>query len=81
MAAPPVLVKEKHLRLALRQRGRTITAMAWNQAEQQNWLRTAGVVDAAVSFDYDSRSESLGYPPRSVQIRDLRPHAATASAG
>ncbi len=39
VAAPPTILKEKHLRLTLRQKGRNLKVMAWNAADRVEQLR------------------------------------------
>src|ERR1022692_2524626 len=47
VAGPPVVMKEKHLRLTLRQNGRTLAMKAWNFAERAAELQSGARVDVA----------------------------------
>ena len=80
LAAPPAILKEKHARLVLRQAGRTLAVMAWNCAGQAaNW-KAGDRVDAAISFEQDSRGASLGSQPWKAKLHDLVPHGAAVVA-
>ena len=50
---PPQVWKEKHLRLAVRQSGRTLVMKAWGQADQAGELSAMGNVDIAFEIGRD----------------------------
>jgi len=49
----PRIIKEKHLKINLRQGDRTIQAMAWRMAELEPLARPGAVVDVAFTVDWD----------------------------
>jgi single-stranded-DNA-specific exonuclease len=52
LADRPRRIKDRHLKLALRQDGRLFRAMAWQAVDQQSWLAEhTGGVDVAFSLD------------------------------
>jgi len=67
----PVVWKEKHLRLTLRQNGRSLTVKAWDFAERLDELAPGARRDVALSFDEDSYSLSRGYPGWAATLRDV----------
>ena len=73
VAAAPVAMKEKHLRLTLRQNGRTLGVKAWNFAERAAELAPGRLVDVAVCIEADPYAAARGYPPWSAVLRDVRP--------
>ncbi|HTR35978.1 MAG TPA: single-stranded-DNA-specific exonuclease RecJ [Bryobacteraceae bacterium] len=73
VAAAPALFKDKHLRVHLRQDGRSFTATAWNAAERAGELGSGTLVDAAFSLEEDRYAESRGWPGWSAVLRDFRP--------
>jgi len=78
VAAPPVLMKEKHLRVHLRHAGRSLFPMGWNFAERAAEFATGSLADAAFSIEEDSYAASRGEDRWSAVLRDIRP-AASAS--
>jgi single-stranded-DNA-specific exonuclease len=72
-AEAPVIFKEKHLRLRLRQNGKTVFVKAWDFAERAPELAPGRKFDAVVSIEYDAYSAARGYPPWSMTLRDARP--------
>jgi len=68
----PTVIKDKHLRVRLRNNGRTLFCKAWNMAERADQLVAGSKVDAVVSFEEDPFSAARGYPPWSAQLRDFR---------
>ncbi len=72
VAGPPVLLKEKHLRLAVRQNGRTLTLKAWNFAERGNELTAGTRIDIAFQIEEDAYSAARGYPGWCAIMRDFR---------
>lgn len=78
VAAPPVVMKEKHLRIAVLQNGRALTLKAWNFAERAGEF--SGRVDVAFQLEEDAYSAARGYPAWAAVLKDVRPAAAAAGA-
>ena len=76
VAGPPVLWKEKHLRVPLRQNGRTLWLKAWNFAGRIADFTPGARVDAALVLEEDSYAAAAGLPGWSVVLRDVRPAGA-----
>ncbi len=72
LAGPPVVWKEKHLRLALRQSGRTFFVKAWTQAGRCGELSAGCRIDVALAFEEDAWSAARGYQNWAAQLRDFR---------
>jgi single-stranded-DNA-specific exonuclease len=72
VAAAPVLMKEKHLRVAMRQAGRTLTLKAWNAAARAAELPAGARVDILFQVEEDAYSAARGYPPWCAVLRDWR---------
>ena len=73
VAGPPVVMKEKHLRVMLRQNGRTLMLKAWNFAERAAELQAGARVDVAFTLEDDSYAAARGLPPWGAVLRDVRP--------
>jgi single-stranded-DNA-specific exonuclease len=73
VAGPPVVMKEKHLRLIFRQNGRTLTMKAWNFAGRVDELQAGARVDIAFTLEDDSYAAARGLPPWGAVLRDVRP--------
>ena len=73
VAGPPVVMKEKHLRLMLRQNGRTLMMKAWNFAERAMELQPGERVDVAFTLEDDSYAAARGLPAWGAVLRDVRP--------
>lgn len=56
LSSEPRLLKDKHLRLALRQHGRSITAIGWNLGTRATELHAGALVDAAFTVEADDYS-------------------------
>lgn len=69
-AAAPI--KEKHLRVTLKQNGRTLTLKAWNFAARADELAPGTRIDAAFQVEPDAWSAARGYPPWCAVLRDVR---------
>jgi len=78
VAATPVVWKEKHLRVPLRQGKRMLWLKAWNFAERITELSQGSRVDAALTLEEDSYAAANGLPGWSAILRDVRPAAAGA---
>jgi len=72
VAEAPVVFKEKHVRLKLRQGGRSILVKAWNFAARVEELAPGALVDVAVSFEDDPYAASRGFPGWSLVLHDVR---------
>jgi single-stranded-DNA-specific exonuclease len=75
VASPPGVLKEKHLRVAVRQNGRTLLLKAWNFAERIDELQPGTRLDLVVCVEEDAYSASRGYPNWCVVLKDVRPAA------
>ena len=73
VAAAPSLMKEKHLRVPLRQNGRTLVFKAWNFADRAAEFTPRARIDAIFQLEEDAYSASRGYPGWSPTLRDIRP--------
>ena len=80
IACQPVLWKEKHLKVQVRQNGRTLVLKAWNFAERIGELPAGARVDIAFSLEEDAYSASRGYPGWCAILRDVRAAAQAAGA-
>jgi single-stranded-DNA-specific exonuclease len=72
VAGPPAAWKEKHLRVMLRQSGRSLALKAWNFAGRAAELARGARVDVAFSLEEDPYSASRGYPGWCAVLRDVR---------
>lgn len=73
VAGAPSLVKEKHLRVPVRQNGRTLTLKAWNFAVRAAELAPGTRLDIAFELEEDAYSAARGYQPWCATLRDVRP--------
>jgi len=69
----PVVVKEKHLKVHLRQNGRNLLTTAWNFAARADELSAGVRCDAAFTVEEDTYAESRGWGGWSAILRDIRP--------
>lgn len=72
IAGSPAILKEKHLRLMARQKGRSLTLKAWNFAARAAELTAGARVDIAFSIEEDAYSAARGYPGWCAILRDVR---------
>ena len=79
IAAPPDIVKEKHVFLKLKVNGRVIRAKAWNFADRAMDLAPGVRLDIALQFEDDPYSAARGYAPWQAIVRDIRPSAVAAA--
>ena len=79
IAAPPDIVKEKHVFLKLKVNGRTIRAKAWNLADRAAEFFPGARLDIALQFEEDPYSAARGYSPWQTIVRDVRAAAAVAA--
>ena len=75
VAAAPAVMKEKHLRVTVRQNGRTLVLKAWNFAERAAEFAPGARVDVAFQLEEDAYSAARGYPGWAAMLRDVRPAA------
>ena len=73
VAGAPVVMKEKHLRVHLRQDGRSLFPKAWNFAERAADFPANSPIDAAFSIEEDLYSQDRGYANWAAMLRDVRP--------
>jgi len=78
VAGSPAPWNEKHLRVMLRQNGRSLALKAWNFAERAGELAAAARVDVVFSLEEDAYSLARGYPGWAAVLRDVRPAGQTA---
>jgi single-stranded-DNA-specific exonuclease len=69
-------MKEKHLRVTVRQNGRVLVLKAWNFAERAAEFEPGARVDVAFRLEEDAYSASRGYPGWAAVLKDVRPAAA-----
>jgi single-stranded-DNA-specific exonuclease len=74
VAGPPAVMKEKHLRVMLRQNGRMLMLKAWNFAERAPELTAGARVDVAFTLEHDAYAAARGLPAWGTVLRDIRPH-------
>jgi single-stranded-DNA-specific exonuclease len=80
VAGPPALWKERHLRVMVKQNGRTLALKAWNFAPRVAELPAGARVDIAFSIEEDAYSAARGYPGWCAILRDVRAAAQAAGA-
>src|ERR1700722_19815802 len=73
VAGVPVVMKEKHLRVHLRQDGRSLFPKAWNFAERAADFAVSAPIDAAFSVEEDLYSASRGFANWTAVLCDVRP--------
>ncbi len=73
VAGPPAVWKEKHLRVMLKQHGRTLALKAWNFAERAGELQAGARVDVAFRLEHDAYAAAQGLPAWGAVLRDCRP--------
>ena len=76
VAGTPVVMKEKHLRVHLRQNGRSLFPKAWNFAERAEDFAANVPIDAAFSVEEDLYGQDRGFVNWAAVLRDVRPAAA-----
>ncbi|HUK18410.1 MAG TPA: single-stranded-DNA-specific exonuclease RecJ [Bryobacteraceae bacterium] len=79
VAGPPTVLKEKHLRVAVRQNRRTLVLKAWNFAARAAELAQGSRIDIAFALEEDSYGAAQGTPGWSPVLRDVRPAALAAA--
>ncbi len=78
VAGPPTVWSEKHLKLMVRQNGRTLALKAWNFAPRAAELAPGTRVDIAFTVEEDLYSAARGYPGWAAILREFR--AASGAA-
>jgi single-stranded-DNA-specific exonuclease len=73
VAGPPVVLKEKHLRVPVRSEGQKLWLKAWNFAGRSAELQAGARLDVAFSLEHDPYSASRGYAPWCAVLREVRP--------
>ncbi len=73
LASAPVVMKERHLRVHLRQGGRSLFPKAWNFAERAADFAVNGPIDAAFSVEEDLYGQDRGFANWAAVLRDVRP--------
>ena len=73
VAGTPVVMKEKHLRVHLRQSGRSLFPKAWNFAERAADFAVNGPIDAVFSVEEDQHGADRGFANWAAILRDVRP--------
>ena len=79
VAGPPASWKEKHLRVTVRQGGRTLALKAWRFAERAAEMSSGSHLDLLFSFEDDAYAAARGYPGWAAILRDVRPAEAAES--
>ena len=72
VAGQPVVMKEKHLRVTMRQNGRALALKAWNFAERAGEMPPGARVDITFTLEEDAYSAARGYPAWAAVLRDVR---------
>jgi single-stranded-DNA-specific exonuclease len=75
VAGTPVVMKEKHLRVHLRQSGRSLFPKAWNFAERAADFAVNTPIDAVFSVEEDQYGADRGFANWAAVLRDIRPAA------
>ncbi len=73
VAGAPAVMKEKHLRVHLRQDGRSLFPKAWNFAERAGDFAVSSPIDAAFSIEEDLYGQDRGFTNWAAVLRDVRP--------
>jgi single-stranded-DNA-specific exonuclease len=72
VAGPPTVWSEKHLRIMVRQSGRTLALKAWNFAPRAAEFPPGARIDIAFTLEEDPYSASRGYPGWCAVLREAR---------
>jgi single-stranded-DNA-specific exonuclease len=72
VAGQPVAMKEKHLRVTVRQGGRRLVLKAWNFAGRAGEMAPGAHVDITFTLEEDAYSAARGYPGWAAVLRDVR---------
>lgn len=80
VAGPPAPWSERHLRVMLRQEGRSLALKAWNFADRVGELTAGTRVDAVFGLEEDAYAAARGYPGWAAVLRDIRAAGAERAA-
>lgn len=72
VVAPPVVMKEKHLRIAVKQDGRSVVLKAWNFVPRKDEFGPGTRLDVAFTLEEDAYSASRGYAGWCAVLMDAR---------
>ncbi|BDC52362.1 single-stranded-DNA-specific exonuclease RecJ [Bryobacterales bacterium F-183] len=70
--APPQIVKDRHMRIRVRQDNRFLSIMGWNMADCANTVQQGSLVDVAFTLEDDEFSASRGYSPWQAILKDVK---------
>lgn len=70
--APPQIVKDRHMRIRVRQDNRFLSVMGWNMADLANTVQQGSLVDIAFTLEDDEFSASRGYSPWQAILKDVK---------
>jgi single-stranded-DNA-specific exonuclease len=73
IAGTPAVWSEKHLKVMVRQNGRTLALKAWNFAARAGELAAGMRLDVAFTLEEDAYSAARGYPAWCAVLREVRP--------
>ncbi|HWQ52309.1 MAG TPA: single-stranded-DNA-specific exonuclease RecJ [Bryobacteraceae bacterium] len=80
VAGTPVVMKEKHLRVTVRQNGQTLVLKAWNFAGRVGELAPGTRLDVAFRLEEDPYSAARGYASWCAVLREFRQTGGHATA-
>ncbi|HEV3201733.1 MAG TPA: single-stranded-DNA-specific exonuclease RecJ [Bryobacteraceae bacterium] len=72
IAGPPAVWSEKHLKVMVRQNGRTLALKAWNFAVRSGELAPGARLDVAFTLEEDPYSAARGFPGWCAVLREVR---------
>ena len=81
VAGPPMVWNDKHLKVMVRQNGRTLGLKAWNFAPRVAALAPGARVDIAFTLEEDPYSAARGYPGWAAVLREFRAAETAQEAG
>lgn len=80
VAGPPMVWSEKHLKVMVRQNGRSLALKAWNFASRIGDLAPGSRIDIAFTLEEDPYSAARGYPGWAAILREFRAAEAVREA-
>lgn len=81
VSSPPAVLKERHLRVNLRQGERALAVKAFDFAGRLPELAAGARVDAALCLEADDWAAARGLPGWSAVLRDVRPAGGASTPG
>jgi single-stranded-DNA-specific exonuclease len=81
IAGMPAVWSEKHLKIMVRQNGRTLALKAWNFAIRAGELAPGTQLDIVFTLEEDPYSAARGYPGWCAVLREFRPAEQVREAG